>query len=243
MIMLGMVNDLATLGTFDLADIALANSVAAGFTVVVIFFGIWAVSRYHARLRMLPLPHPMLNIAIALTLGLAVVANLIGLAAIIGAFFAGLIFAEQAERYRLTNAIAPIYQFLVPFFFVVIGTRLNPALIVNGGLFVDIIIITSVAIVAKLVGAGIGAAGLSLRLVAIIGTGMVLRGEVGLIVASLGLTQGIITPELFSVVVIMSIVTTLIVPPVLTWLIRLKARGPAPTRGRPTQTSARPSGK
>jgi Kef-type K+ transport system membrane component KefB len=125
---------------------------------------------------------------------------------------------------------------------VVIVTRLNPALLVDGRIFSDILIITTIAVLAKLIGTSLGAARLGLRSIAIIGTGMVPRGEVGLIVASLGLTQGILTPELFSVVVIMSIVTTLIVPPILTWLSRIKTRRPARVRDQQAERHAHPPG-
>ena len=75
--------------------------------------------------------------------------------------------------------------------------------------------VTALALLGKMVGCGAGALGLGRRSVAIVGTGMAPRGEVGLIVASLGLSLGAIPSEIFSVVVIMSILTALVVPPVL----------------------------
>jgi Kef-type K+ transport system membrane component KefB len=75
--------------------------------------------------------------------------------------------------------------------------------------------VTVLAILGKVVGCGLGMLGLSRRSVAIVGVGMVPRGEVGLIVASLGLSLGAIGQDVFSVVVIMSVLTTLVVPPIL----------------------------
>jgi Kef-type K+ transport system membrane component KefB len=75
--------------------------------------------------------------------------------------------------------------------------------------------VTVLALVGKLLGCGAGMLGLGRRSVAIVGVGMAPRGEVGLIVASLALSLGAIPPAIFSVVVIMSILTTLVAPPVL----------------------------
>ncbi len=91
--------------------------------------------------------------------------------------------------------------------------------------------ITIVAILAKLLGAGIAASGLGLRSAAFIGAGMIPRGEVGIIVASLGLSEGIVSRQFFSIVVVMSILAMLIVPPVLRSLGRpwVRRRSPHPT--------------
>jgi Kef-type K+ transport system membrane component KefB len=75
--------------------------------------------------------------------------------------------------------------------------------------------VTALALLGKILGCGAGVLGLGRRSVAIVGVGMAPRGEVGLIVASLGLSLGAIPSEIFGVVVIMSILTTLVVPPVL----------------------------
>ena len=78
--------------------------------------------------------------------------------------------------------------------------------------------VTVLAIVGKLVGCGAAAWGLGWRSVAIVGVGMAPRGEVGLIVANIGQGLGVIPNEMFSTVVIMSVLTTLVVPPALTLL-------------------------
>jgi Kef-type K+ transport system membrane component KefB len=89
------------------------------------------------------------------------------------------------------------------------------------------------AIAGKLIGGAIGAWGAAkgyppLRSALIVGTGMVPRGEVGLIIAGIGRAQGVIPDPIFSALIIMSIVTTLLAPPVLKWLYRLW-----PERGEP----------
>jgi hypothetical protein len=210
-----------------------------GFAIFVALIGTRTISHFHAHLKRLPFTHGPLIVALALMLGLATVATMVGLAAIIGAFLAGVVMSEEAERYDLEQAILPIYEFVVPFFFVIMGTRVDPALFLDRQIIGQAVIITVVAIVAKLLGAGTGSIGLGLRSVATIGIGMVPRGEVGLIVASLGLSRGIIGTEFFSMVVVMSIVTTLVVPPALAWLSQPRVRRPAPARGERMGASGR----
>jgi Kef-type K+ transport system membrane component KefB len=97
---------------------------------------------------------------------------------------------------------------------------------VDPGAFTDATIleialgVTALAVLGKLIGGGIASAGLPPRSAAIIGTGMVPRGEVGLVVASVGSGIGAISTDMFSVVVFMSVATTILAPPVLVWLHR-----------------------
>lgn len=242
MLLLATITQLGPQGHIDLLNIGLIAAQAVGFTIFVVLIGTRTMSHFHAHLRQLPFTHGPLIVALALMLGLATVATMVGLAAIIGAFLAGIVMSEEAERYDLEQAILPIYEFLVPFFFVIMGTRVDPALFLDRQIVGQALIITVLAIVSKVVGAGMGGIGMGLRSVAMIGIGMVPRGEVGLIVASLGLSRGIIEPAFFSMVVVMSIVTTLIVPPVLSWLSQPRVRRPAPARGERMGTSGHLSG-
>ncbi len=231
MIILATVSQVGPRGTVDPLDIGLIAAQAVGFTLFVALLGARAIGRFQTHLERLPLANAPLVLALALMLGLATLATRVGLAAIIGAFLAGLVLAQAKERYALEDAALPIYEFLVPFFFVIMGTRVDPALFLDARIIGDALLLTAVAVLAKLLGAGAGGLGLGLRSAALIGTGMVPRGEVGLIVASLGLSRGLIAAEFFSVVVVMSILTTLIVPPALTWLSRPRVQRPAPARG------------
>jgi Kef-type K+ transport system membrane component KefB len=137
------------------------------------------------------------------------------LAAIIGAFLAGMVFAEAREHFELEHQALPIYQLLVPFFFVLTGAQVDWRMFLDGPIMTIALAVTALALLGKVVGCGLGALGLGGRSAAIVGVGMAPRGEVGLIVASLGLSLGAIPDQIFSVVVIMSILTTLVVPPVL----------------------------
>ncbi|NHZ71985.1 MAG: hypothetical protein GWP17_02740, partial [Aquificales bacterium] len=112
--------------------------------------------------------------------------------------------------------IALAYGFFVPIFFVNIGLVINMRAI-SGSSWILAITITVVAILSKIIGSGFGAKlGGYTNLEALqLGIGMVSRGEVGLIVATLALAEGFVTPEVFSIVVFMVIMATLVTPPML----------------------------
>jgi Kef-type K+ transport system membrane component KefB len=169
-------------------------------------------------------------------LGLAALASLIGLAAIIGAFLAGMVVGESSERHALEAEVAPVAAFFTPFFFGFIGAQVDLAGLANLDALLLLAGITALAVASKFVGAVIGAFGQGRWRAALVGWGMVPRGEVGIVVAGLGLSAGAIDSEIYSVVVGMAIITTLIVPPLLPWLVaRAEAEGVAsrPPRGGP----------
>ena len=153
--------------------------------------------------------------AFGLCLGLAAIAGALQLAAIIGAFLAGLALAETRDRYELEVRLAPVYSFLVPFFFVVTGSLVDVTALADPSIAWLALGVTAIAVAGKLGGCGGAAWGMGRRSALIVGVGMVPRGEVGILVATIGLSQGIVEPDLYTVVVIMSVATTLMVPPVL----------------------------
>jgi Kef-type K+ transport system membrane component KefB len=126
-----------------------------------------------------------------------------------------MVFAEAREHFALEHQALPVYQFLVPFFFVITGSQVDWHLFVSPDLMALALGVSALALLGKILGGGLGVLGMRRRSMAIVGVGMAPRGEVGLIVASLGLSLGAIGTNIFSVVVIMSILTTLVVPPVL----------------------------
>jgi Kef-type K+ transport system membrane component KefB len=139
------------------------------------------------------------------------------MAAITGAFIAGLMMARSGERERVEHGVhALAYGLFVPVFFINIGLSVNARTLEANMLFFALVV-TVVAILGKWLGAGIGArlGGLSQRESIQLGAGMVSRGEVGLIVASVGIQQGLVDSDLFSAVVVMVLATTLVTPPIL----------------------------
>jgi len=206
---LGVSGSLSTWGL-----IALVAQVTA-FTLFLLLVGTRLSRRYSAHLEYLKMPNATFAGAIVLCLGLAALAGYIGLAAIIGAFLAGMVLAEAKESHRLQSHTMGIYEFLVPFFFVITGSMVDWRLFLDPGVAGVAGAITALAIVGKLLGGTLGGWGLPKRSALILGAGMVPRGEVGFIVAGIGTSIGAIPQDMFSVVIIMSIVTTLVIPPVL----------------------------
>jgi Kef-type K+ transport system membrane component KefB len=153
-------------------------------------------------------------------LGLATLASFVGLAAIIGAFLAGMVVGESSERHALESEVAPVAAFFTPFFFGFIGAQVDLAGLASVEAIGLLLGITVLAIASKFIGAFVGALRRGTRRAALIGWGMVPRGEVGIVVAGLGLSNGAIDSEMYSVVVGMAIVTTLVVPPLLPALVR-----------------------
>lgn len=153
--------------------------------------------------------------AVLLCLGVAALAAQIGLAAIIGAFLAGLMVAETKEQHPIEDEVAPLYAFFPPFFFAFIGIQLDLGELVDAGTLALLAAVTALATATKLLGAWFGARGIDRRDARIVAVGMVPRGEVGIIVAGIGATVGAIDAQLFAVIVGMSILTTIAVPAAL----------------------------
>lgn len=181
-------------------------------------FGMWVLPWMVRRMVHLPISQGVLTLGLAVMLFYGLAAELIGgMAAITGAFLAGLMMARSSERERVENGVhALAYSLFVPIFFINIGLSVN-ARTIRPDMILFAIVITLIAIIGKWVGAGVGAklGGLSARESVQLGAGMISRGEVGLIVASVGIQQGLIAADLFSVVVAMVLVTTLVTPPLL----------------------------
>jgi Kef-type K+ transport system membrane component KefB len=156
---------------------------------------------------------------LALALGLAflaaAVAEQMGLAMIIGAYSIGLALSGTNLARHLEESLRGVYHAFVPVFFVVMGMLVDVSSIT--GTLVFGIVITVVAILTKVVGAGLPAlgAGFNTKGAIRIGVGMTPRGEVALIVAGIGLTRGIVDSDMFGVAVLMTVVTTLVAPPIL----------------------------
>ena len=157
--------------------------------------------------------------ALALTLGLAFVsaalAETFGLAMIIGAFSIGLALSGTELANRLNEPLRGVYAIMIPIFFVVMGTLVDVTSL--GSVWVFGLALTAVAVIGKVGGSGIPAlfTGFNRQGAFRIGIGMLPRGEVALIMAGIGVSRGIIGSDLFSVTIMMTIVTTLLAPLIL----------------------------
>lgn len=178
----------------------------------------WVLPRLSILFDKLHVSQGMVAFGIIVCLLFAWAAEMIGgVAAITGAFLAGLFLARSPYARQIEHGIAPLaYGFFVPIFFVNIGLESNLRAI-SGDAWVFALVITVVAIVSKIIGCGFGAllGGFSREEALRLGIGMVSRGEVGLIVASFATAQGVLSSNGFSITVFMVIVATLVTPPLL----------------------------
>lgn len=227
LLVLSIVSGLAG-GSLSAEHIVLVISAAVAFVGVFASIGPWLVNRWRRWLIRIPLERSPLIAGLTVCLGLAALAQSIGLAAIVGAFLAGMMFAEVNEEHELYRQVHSLYDLLVPLFFVQMGTQVNFGAFTEPSLIFLGLIIIVLAVLGKLIGCGLAALKFGTRSASLIGIGMSPRGEVGLIVANVGLVMGIVEPKIFSVAVEMSIVTTLIAPPLLKVLWPRKKSEPAP---------------
>ena len=194
------------------------SGIALGFLVGAIIVGLTVVPRILKSLAVLRTRGVMLISALLFCFIFSYLANLAGLAAIVGAFAAGLIleevhFTEFQEEKPLHELLAPVTTFLVPIFFVVMGIQVRLETFADGSVLGLAAALTAAAFIGKQVcGLAVIEKGLD-RLT--VGLGMVPRGEVGLIFASIGKGLGVVDDSIFSAVIIMVIATTLMTPPLL----------------------------
>jgi len=211
-------------GGVDVGAIAVTAGIALAF---VAFVALGGTRLLQARPALLHAPRfsesPLLP-AVIICLGLAAFATQIGLAAIIGAFLAGMVIAETRDQHPIEEEVAPLYAFFPPFFFAFIGVQVSLVALSDLDTLALLAGVTVLAIATKFAGAYLGAIRMGRRDAAFVGVGMVPRGEVGIIVAGIGSATGTIDAELFAVIVAMSVLTTLLVPPILR---RLAAPAPA----------------
>ncbi len=220
MLLLGIVSSLQGGGSLNLQSLLLTLGGAVGF-VALIGWGGTRMMRRQSRWLEAPIsPHSALTLVLALCLGLAWLSTRFGLAAIIGAFLAGMIASETRQRGELEHQTLPLLAFITPFFFVVTGAKINLAELASGQALWMLAVVTVIAIASKLIGGFLGALALGRRSATIIGFGMVPRGEVGVVIASLGLAAGVFSEQIYAIIVAMSLLTAMVTPPVLAWLLR-----------------------
>jgi Kef-type K+ transport system membrane component KefB len=220
MLLLGVVVSLQGGGGFDPTHLVAVLVGAVGF-IAVIGWGGTRVMRWNSDWLEKPRdPHSPLMIVLAMCLGLAYLSTLFGLAAIIGAFLAGMIASETQQRQTLEKQTMPLLALLTPFFFVVTGSKIDLHELASADALIMLAVVTAIAIVSKLIGGWLGSLSLGRRSATIIGFGMVPRGEVGVVIASLGLAAGVFNNRMYAIIVAMSLLTAMVTPPVLAALLK-----------------------
>lgn len=215
LIILSVVSGLGK-GGVDLAALAKTAGLAIAFTVVVGLFGSKVFNRLGPKIENLRSGNSTFAFGLILCLGLSVASLYFGVAAIIGAFLAGMALAETTEgNHKMHQLTSGVTEFLVPFFLVNIGMQLDLSVFRDSSVIVLAIIVTVAAVITKFVGGGLGVLGFSKREIAQVGVGMIPRGEVGIVVAQIGLGIGVISQQFFASVLFMAVATTLIAPPLI----------------------------
>ena len=213
LIILSVVSSFST-GSIDYWTLFGTVGLAVAFTIFVATVGAKMITRLAPKINNLHMSKPFFNAGLIFCLGLSFAAIYIGVAAIIGAFLAGMAMAEATEdNPKMHKLSAGVMEFLVPFFLVNIGMQLNLSIFRDMSVVLFAVVITLAAIVTKFVGCGIGALGIGKKQAAQVGAGMVPRGEVGIVVAQIGLGLAAIGDKYFGAVLFMAIATTLIAPP------------------------------
>ncbi|WP_137596983.1 cation:proton antiporter [Paucilactobacillus kaifaensis] len=162
-------------------------------------------------------------IALILCLGMALAADSIGLSSVVGAFFAGIAISQTSVKREVEQNIEPIgYAIFIPVFFVSIGLSMSFDGFMND--FIFIASLTILAIITKLIGAGLGAklSHFSFKDSYIVGAGMVSRGEMALIIAQIGYRAHLLSSEYYSAIITAIIITTLVAPLLLKHAYSLK---------------------
>jgi fructose-specific phosphotransferase system IIA component len=150
-----------------------------------------------------------------------------GLAMIIGAYIAGLSLSKTDIAAVIQERIHGLYEFFVPIFFAVMGMMVNVREIMTPPVLIFGLLYTASAVLSKVIGCGGPALllGFNARGSLRIGTGMIPRGEVALIIAGIGLASGILDGRLFGVIIMMTLITTLAAPPLLSASLRIPGPG------------------
>jgi Kef-type K+ transport system membrane component KefB len=235
-LVLTIVAGITIAGGFSLSNVAWVGFKAIAFWLGLTGVGILAAPHITKGLGRFRSPGALMVLSLALALLAAGLAEVFGLAFIIGAFSIGLAFSTTELAHRIEGALQAVSQVVVPIFFVVMGMLVDIGSMQSAIGFG--LLISALAIIGKVVGCGVPAlaSGFNLRGSSRIGVGMLPRGEVALIIAGIGLSKGIIGQELFGVSIMMTVVTTAIAPLLLVPLFRKGGSG----LRRPTEATGEP---
>jgi len=225
LIVLALVKGLAK-GQFQVAEFVLLVIESLVFVGFLTLWGPKLTRKTRRWVEKLNIPEGPFVLSVILCLGLAELADIIGLAAIIGSFMAGIMIDELAGVYDLERKIKYVNEFLLPFFFVMMGTHLDPRSFLAPNLLFLTLFVTVIAVISKMLGAAFACWKEDRQTRIQIGVCMVPRGEVGIIVGLVGLNLHTISHDIYTVVLGMSLLTTIIAPPLIIMAFRRRRRAP-----------------
>ena len=199
-------------------EIALVVVQMIVFLSLSLAFGYWVLPKLSRTVKNLPIAQGSITLALIIIFVYGVAADLLGgMAAITGSFIAGLMYSRTSEKGEIEKGLQSLsYGLFVPIFFINIGLHIDIRGLDLSAVWV-LLLISVAAVIGKVLGAGVGAKlGKYTWLESLqLGIGMISRGEVGLIVATVGLTENLLNPDLYTSIVGMVLITTLITPPLL----------------------------
>jgi Kef-type K+ transport system membrane component KefB len=214
LIVLAVVSSVAR-GRLNWAEMVVTAGLATAFVVVTAIWGTRVVSRifphFHSRIRA---DEAQFQVAMVLLFSLAVLAFYAGVAAIVGAFLAGLALADNADS-RVRNLTRGVTELLVPFFLVGIGLNFDVAIFRSRSTVLLAGVILIAAIATKMIGCGLATASAGWQTSLRVGAGMIPRGEVAMVAAQLGLSMLILSTAVYSVIVFVVVASALVTPPLL----------------------------
>jgi Kef-type K+ transport system membrane component KefB len=202
-------------GQVNVLEIALTAGLAIAFVVGIALWGNKAMGKIvpHAQ-ESLRVAEAEFAVAVVLLFALSVMAVYIGVAAIVGAFFAGMALAGRVGH-RVNDLASGAAELLVPFFLAGIGLHVDLTAFRDQSMMLLAGVILVAAVISKFIGCGLAALSMGKAEAARIGVGMIPRGEVGMVVAQIGLGMGAISQNIYGVVVFMAVATTIVAPPLL----------------------------
>ncbi|SEO83996.1 cation:proton antiporter [Paenibacillus sp. OV219] len=187
------------------------------FFAVALLFSWLAVPWFLRRFSSLRVTETVISAGLVLCFSYAYFAEYTGVADIIGAYIAGVAISVTDYKHEIFEKVESIsYSIFVPVFFTSIGVAVEFHGL-TGSSYVLIIVLSLIAIISKLAGAAVGAklSGFGWRPALGIGAAMVSRGEVALIIASIGLEEALISKSMFAVIVVVVLITTIVTPPMM----------------------------
>jgi Kef-type K+ transport system membrane component KefB len=224
-VLLSIVAGLAASGRVDAFSVLKSVAGVAAFMLISFTLGRWLVKRAldfvqdEARA-----PDRLVTLVVVLTFAWGAVTQALGLEAVLGAFVMGILFGQmprlpQTTHHKLITVTLAIFT---PIFFAVAGLKVNARALLEPRLFLITLLVIAVASGGKVLGTYLGARLIGRRdhwTSLSFGAGLNARGAMEIIIATIGLQLGILSPDMFSIIVVMAMVTSLMAPPALRWVL------------------------
>ncbi len=227
LLVLSISQGMATGGGLDIVGLGILVVIAVAFIVLMIYIGTRYFGRFvswaEGRGRKSGLTHTGFMAAMAVAFFSAFLAEVIGLSAVVGAFLAGAMFSNNALKHDFHEGVTFLGSIFTPIFFISLGLLVNVWVTTDLAVFGGVLLV--VAFLTKLGGCGLAAwaTGMSRPQSLAIGYGMVPRGEVGLIIALAAEQSGVIGPELFSIIVLVMVIVSVVPAPFMRkYLLEMK---------------------